>query len=255
MPPIPPSAELPTHSFPSVSDFETFLERNHTTLPGFYLKLAKKASGIPSITAAEAVEVALCFGWIDGRANGVDDTWWTIRYTPRRAKSIWSKKNVATIVRLIEDGKMRPAGVEVVEAAKKDGRWDKAYAGPKDMVMPEDFKQVLQRNGDAERFWKGLNKSERYAVLWRIETTSVTARKSRIESLVGMLGEGRKVGAATVKPKQQTNDATGTEGVQKSKATPITKKSPQKRKLDALPVEKRSKVGGPLRREGLRRRP
>jgi len=218
------------------------------------LKLAKKASGIPSITAAEAVEVALCFGWIDGRANGVDDVWWTVRYTPRRGKSVWSQKNVATIGRLMEEGKMRPAGIEAVEAAKKDGRWEKAYAGPKDMVVPEDFKIVLEGNRTAKNFWGELNKSERYAFLWKIETASDTARNGRIESLVEILGERKKVGAAVVKPEKNQKGLAGTGGITKPKKTLLINNGPSKRKLDAVPVEKAS-MGRASRRDGLRPRP
>lgn len=243
--------ELPTYSFPSTTDFEAFLEKEHTTVPGFYLKLAKKASGMPSITAAEAVEVALCFGWIDGRANGVDDTWWTVRYTPRRAKSIWSQKNVATVARLIEEGKMRSAGLQAMDAAKRDGRWERAYAGPANMVVPEDFRGVLEGNREAERFFRGLNKSERYAVLWRVETASVKTREGVVGRLVGMLGEGKKVGAVVVKPEKGNKVKTSVQGVQKVKATGAAKKGPAKRKLDSVPNE----TAGKSRREGLRRRP
>jgi len=149
---------------------------------------------------------------------------------------------------------MRKMGLEAVESAKRDGRWDRAYAGPKDMVMPEDFKTVLQGNGKAEEFWEGLNKSERYAVLWRVETASAKARKGRIESLVEMLGERKKVGATAVKPKKKVKSTVDTGGVQKTKKAPIIKKGPAKRKLDAIPIEKESKQA-PVRREGLRRRP
>lgn len=135
--------DLPTHAFPTAAAFDTFLEREHASAPGIYLKFAKKASSIPSITWAEAVEVALCYGWIDGRANALDDKWWTVRYTPRRARSIWSQKNVGTVARLIEDGRMRPAGLAAVEAAKADGRWDRAYAGPANVTTPDDFTIAL----------------------------------------------------------------------------------------------------------------
>jgi uncharacterized protein YdeI (YjbR/CyaY-like superfamily) len=123
---MPPKALLPTDlpivPFASMADFEAYLEREHVKAPGVYLKLAKKGSGIPSVASTEAVEVALCFGWIDGRAQTIDDTWWLSRYTPRRQKSIWSQKNVNTIARLTEQGRMRPAGISAVDAAKRDGR-------------------------------------------------------------------------------------------------------------------------------------
>jgi uncharacterized protein YdeI (YjbR/CyaY-like superfamily) len=122
MPLKPISSEFPVQAFASPADFEAFLKREHATAPSIFVKRAKKGSSIPSISATEAVEVALCYGWIDGRANSIDDTWWMVRYTPRRAKSVWSQKNVDTISRLIEDGRMRPAGLAAVEAAKTDGR-------------------------------------------------------------------------------------------------------------------------------------
>jgi uncharacterized protein YdeI (YjbR/CyaY-like superfamily) len=187
----PPPSDLPTHTFSTSKALETFLDQHHTTLPGFYLKLAKKSSGIPSITAPEAVETALCFGWIDGRANTLDANWWLVRYTPRRAKSIWSQKNVNTVTRLISAGRMRPAGLAAVDAAKADGRWERAYAGPAGMVVAEDFRERLEGDERARVVFEGLNRSERYRVLWRVETASVKARGNRIEGLVRMLADGK----------------------------------------------------------------
>src|ERR1700750_891191 len=122
--------DLPIRAFPTAQHFESFLEDEHSTAPGIYLKFAKKSSGIATVTPSEAVETALCFGWIDGRANSIDECWFTVRYTPRRKKSIWSQKNVQTVTRLIEEGRMRPAGHAAVNAAKSDGSWQRAYAGP-----------------------------------------------------------------------------------------------------------------------------
>lgn len=197
MPPKPPPTDLPTYSFSTPKDLETFLEKSHTTIPGFYLKLAKKASGIPSVTAPEAVETALCFGWIDGRANTLDEKWWLVRYTPRRAKSIWSQKNVATVARLVSAGRMRPAGIAAVDAAKADGRWERAYAGPASMSVPEDFREALERVDGAGKAFEGLKRSERYAVLWRVETASPAVRGRRIEALVKMLAEGKVPGESS----------------------------------------------------------
>lgn len=119
--PKPLLTDLPIYAFPSATSFDTFLAHSHTTCPGFHLKLAKKASGILSISASEAVEVALCYGWIDGRANGLDANFWLVRYTPRRPKSIWSQKNVASVQRLMDAGRMREAGMAAVEVAKRSG--------------------------------------------------------------------------------------------------------------------------------------
>lgn len=201
-----PPSDLPIISFSSAVEFETFLEREHATAPGIYLKLAKKSSGIPSVLGAEAVEIALCFGWIDGRANGFDNEWWLVRFTPRRAKSIWSQKNVKTIARLLDEGRMRPAGVAAVEAAKADGRWDRAYAGPATITVPEDLAIALATKPAAAAFFEGMNKTDRYAVLWRVETASPRKRAERIAALVQMLAEGKRPGVTAkqaVKPKKK----------------------------------------------------
>ena len=196
-----PPTDLPVHSFSSTNELEAFLEREHTTLEGFYLKFAKKASGIPSVTTAEAVETALCFGWIDGRANALDKDWWLVRYTPRRAKSIWSQKNVKTVGKLVDTNRMRPAGLAAVEAAKADGRWERAYAGPATITVPDDFAIALNMEPAAASFFETLNKSDRYAVLWRVQTASPKARENRIKTLVQTLLEenwpAKKVASAT----------------------------------------------------------
>jgi len=200
MPPKSLPTDLPIRSFPSSAEFEAFLERDHTTAPGVYLQLAKKGSGIPSISSTEAIEVALCFGWIDGRAQSIDDTWWLSRYTPRRPKSIWSQKNVNTITRLMEEGKIRPAGITAVNAAKADGRWERAYAGPATITVPEDLATSLAALPAALAFFEGLNKSDRYSVLWRVETASPTARSNRIKMLVEMLAVGKVAGSLGSQP-------------------------------------------------------
>ncbi|KAL8916010.1 MAG: hypothetical protein Q9208_008741 [Pyrenodesmia sp. 3 TL-2023] len=193
MKPVP--TDLPVYSFPSAEDLEGHLEREHASALGFYLKLAKKSSGIPSVSASEAVETALCYGWIDGRANGLDDNWWLVRFTPRRPRSIWSKKNVATIGRLIDEGRMRPAGIAAVEAAKADGRWERAYSGPATIEVPEDLALALVQKPAAAAFFEAMNKTERYSVLWRVETAAPKSRTKRIQALVEMLAEGKKTGA------------------------------------------------------------
>ena len=167
------------------------MDREHTKAPGIYIKLAKKASGTPSITAAEAVEVCLCFGWIDGGGGGtIDDKWWLTRYTPRRPKSMWSKKNTDTVARLTQGGKMRPAGIAAVETAKADGRWDRAYDGPANISVPDDLAAALAAEPTASVFFSGLNSSCRYAVLHRVQVASVKARAGRIQALVQMLAAG-----------------------------------------------------------------
>lgn len=215
--------DLPTHAFPTAAAFDTFLEREHASAPGIYLKFAKKASGIPSITGAEAVEVALCYGWIDGRANSLDDKWWTIRFTPRRAKSIWSQKNVGTVARLIEDGRMRPAGLAAVEAAKADGRWDRAYAGPANVTTPDDFATALAAEPTAKEYFESLKKSERYPVLMQLATVAEKNRQRKIDALVQSLSVGKVPGASTKKAKMAKDD--GKSKVKKTKAVARAKDS------------------------------
>jgi uncharacterized protein YdeI (YjbR/CyaY-like superfamily) len=178
--------------FAAPADFEAWLEAEHDRAPGVYVKLAKKAAGIPSMTAAEAVEVALCFGWIDGRGNRVDDDWFTVRYTPRRARSVWSQKNVETVARLVAEGRMRPAGLAAVRAAQADGRWDRAYAGAATITVPDDLAAALAASPAAAAAFAGLDGTNRYAVLWRVHTAATPqTRAKRIAACVQMLAEGR----------------------------------------------------------------
>jgi len=181
-----------TRAFPTPSDFDAWLAAEHDRAPGLFLKLAKKSSGIPSLTAAEAVEVALCHGWIDGRGNRVDDVWFTVRYTPRRPRSVWSQKNVETVARLIAEGRMRPAGLAQVEAAQADGRWDRAYAGPATITVPDDLAAALAAEPAAEEFFASLDRTNRYSVLWRVHTAGTPqTRANRIAAAVQMLAERR----------------------------------------------------------------
>ncbi len=192
MPPTtkPLPTDLPIHTFTNAPEFETFLEKNHTTAAGVYLKLAKKSSGIASISASEAVEVALCFGWIDGRANGLDEKFWLVRYTPRRAKSLWSAKNVGTVAKLLEAGRMRRAGLEAVEVAKRDGRWERAYDGPANIEVPADLEEALGVDERAKEVFDGLNRTDRYSVLHRLQTGAVSKRAEKVEAVVDMLSRG-----------------------------------------------------------------
>jgi uncharacterized protein YdeI (YjbR/CyaY-like superfamily) len=186
--------QFETRAFATAADFDAWLAAEHDRAPGLFLKLAKKSSGIPSITAAEAVEVALCHGWIDGRGNRVDDVWFTVRYTPRRPKSVWSQKNVDTVARLIADGRMRPAGLAAVEAAQADGRWDRAYAGSATITVPDDLAAALAAEPAAEAFFATLDAANRYAVLWRVHTAATPGtRAKRIAACVQLLAEGRRI--------------------------------------------------------------
>lgn len=183
--------ELPTLTFESKKKFADWLAKNHDKSAGVWLKLAKKGTGIPSVTYAEALDVALCYGWIDGQRNSFDDQYFLQKYTPRRPKSIWSKINVGHVERLVASGEMKPSGLKAIEAAKHDGRWDAAYDGQKNMSVPEDFQSALERNKKAKVFFETLTGSRRYAFLFRITTAKkAETREKRIRQFVEMLERG-----------------------------------------------------------------
>jgi uncharacterized protein YdeI (YjbR/CyaY-like superfamily) len=183
--------DLPVLAFPDQSALEAWLDAEHATAPGLYVKIAKKGAGVPSVNWEQMVEVLLCFGWIDGRANRLDDRFYLQRITPRRPRSVWSQKNVATVERLIAEGRMRPAGLAAVEAAKADGRWERAYAGPATITMPDDLAAALDAEPAARAAYDALDGQNRYAVLHRVHTAATPAtRAKRIAALVQMLAAG-----------------------------------------------------------------
>jgi uncharacterized protein YdeI (YjbR/CyaY-like superfamily) len=185
--------DLPVLAFPDQSALEAWLDAEHATAPGLYVKIAKKGAGVPSVNWEQMVEVLLCFGWIDGRANRLDDRFYLQRITPRRPRSVWSQKNVATVERLIAEGRMRPAGLAAVEAAKADGRWERAYAGPATVTMPDDLAAALDAEPAARSAYDALDGQNRYAVLWRVHTAGTPAtRAKRIAAAVQMLAEGNR---------------------------------------------------------------
>src|SRR4051812_20318332 len=185
--------DLPVLGFPDQAALETWLEAEHATAPGLYVKLAKKGAGVPSVTYAELVESCLCFGWIDGRSNRLDDAFYLQRITPRRPRSVWSQKNVEAVEALTRSGRMRPAGLAAVEAAQADGRWARAYAGSATITVPDDLAAALAAEPAAQREFEALDGANRYAVLWRVHTAaSDGTRAKRIASLVQMLAEGRR---------------------------------------------------------------
>src|SRR4051794_33249425 len=160
-------SDLPVHRFSDQAAFEAWLDAEHERSPGIYVVIAKKGAPEPTLKQSEMVESLLCFGWIDGRANRLDDHHFTVRVTPRRAKSMWSAKNVDWVQRLIEAGRVRPAGLAAVEAAQADGRWDRAYAGPASITVPDDLAEALAAHPGATEFFEQLDGANRYAVLWR----------------------------------------------------------------------------------------
>ncbi|MFP2958077.1 YdeI/OmpD-associated family protein [Myxococcus sp. 1LA] len=184
----PPAAELPVIAFASPAAWSAWLKANHTSPQGLWLKLAKKGSGIDSVTYAEALDIALEWGWIDGQKNAFDDTYWLQKFTPRGARSVWSKINCEKVEALIAAGRMKPSGMKVVEEARKDGRWDAAYESQSKTTVPEDLAQALAANPKAAEFFATLNAASRYAILWRVHTAKkAETRARRIEQFVEML--------------------------------------------------------------------
>ena len=188
---MPATNEIPTISFASASEWEQWLAEHHTRADGVWIKVAKKASGIASVTHDEALDVALCYGWIDGQRNSLDDSYFLQKFTPRRPKSLWSKRNIDKIAALTAAGRMQPPGLAEVAAAKQDGRWDAAYDSPKNMVIPEDFLQALAANERARAFFDTLNQTNRYSIAWRLQTgKKPETRQRRCAAILAMLEKG-----------------------------------------------------------------
>jgi uncharacterized protein YdeI (YjbR/CyaY-like superfamily) len=188
------SAEPPVLSFASKAEFEAWLEEHHANPAGIWVKFAKKGSGIPTVTNAEALDVALCFGWIDGQRKALDETHYLQRYTPRRARSKWSKINVAKVAALTERGEMRPSGVAEVERAKADGRWDAAYDSPSRIQVPPDLQAELDNDPAAKASFESLNATNRYAILYRLhDAKRPETRARRLADFVAKLKRGEKL--------------------------------------------------------------
>jgi len=185
----------PVERFATPADFEQWLRKHHANAACLWVKYAKKKSGIPSIDWSQAVDVALCFGWIDGQAKGVDETYSLQRFTPRGKRSRWSKRNRGRVEHLTEAGRMQPAGLAEVERAKTDGRWDVAYDSPATATVPPDLAKALARSAKAKKFFATLSSSNRYAILYRVqEAKKPETRARRIEKFVAMLANGETVG-------------------------------------------------------------
>ncbi len=185
---------LPVLPFASPKKWEEWLDRNHQTSKGLWLKIAKKDTGIDTVTYAEALDGALCHGWIDGQKGSFDDTFWLQKLTPRGPRSKWSKINRDKSLALIEAGRMKPAGLAAVEQARSDGRWDQAYDSQSKAAVPEDLQKELDRNPKAAAFFATLDSANRYAVLYRVqEAKKPETRARRIEKFIGMLNRGEKV--------------------------------------------------------------
>ncbi|MFF3373708.1 YdeI family protein [Streptomyces sp. NPDC002680] len=186
--------DLETLAFESAEAFEAWLGENHTTSPGIWLKLRKKNPGAVALNYAQALEVALCYGWIDGQKAGLDDQWWLQRFTPRRPRSKWSKINRDKVAVLIEQGRMRPAGQAEIDRAKADGRWEAAYDSAKTATVPDDLAAALLADPAAAAFFETLDRQNRYAILYRVhEAKRPETRARRIETYVAMLAKGEKL--------------------------------------------------------------
>lgn len=185
------SDDIPVLSFSTQEEWHHWLDKNHTSEKGLWLRFYKKDSETKSINYAEALDEALCYGWIDGQAKKYDEKSWLQRFTPRRKRSIWSKRNIEHIDRLNKAGRMQPSGLKEVEKAKVDGRWNNAYDSPSAMNAPDDFLKKLSKNKKAERFFNALNKTNKYAINWRLQTAKKPeTREKRMMEILKMLENG-----------------------------------------------------------------
>jgi uncharacterized protein YdeI (YjbR/CyaY-like superfamily) len=180
--------------FATPATWLTWLEKNHGKSSGLWLRLAKKGSIAKSVTYGEALEVALCYGWIDGQKRGESDEAWLQRFLPRSARSIWSKINREKAIALIACGKMKPAGQEAIAAAKRNGTWDAAYDSQKSIQIPKDFQAALNTSSKAHDFFRQLDSANRYAVLFRIQIAKkLETRERKIREFVQMLEKGQRI--------------------------------------------------------------
>jgi uncharacterized protein YdeI (YjbR/CyaY-like superfamily) len=189
----PTEYDLEIIHFKTQKELEKWLHKNHKKSKGIWLHYYKKSSGVDSIGWHHAVEAGLCYGWIDSVAKPYNELSWLQRYTPRRARSSWSKKNTDHAERLIKLGRMKPAGLAEVEKAKADGRWDKAYDSPGNMKAPEDLLKALEKNKKAKAFFESLTKANKYAINWRLHTAKKPeTRARRMKMILEMLKKGEK---------------------------------------------------------------
>lgn len=180
-------------SFKNATAFGSWLKENHAKSSGVWIKFFKKNSGVRSIVYSEALDEALCWGWIDSQTKTFDQKVYLQRFTPRRPRSIWSKRNRDHVARLVKEGRMQQHGLAEVEAAKKDGRWEAAYDSPKNMEMPQDFVKELSKNKKAKKFFDTLNRANTYAIAWRLQTAKKPeTREKRMRDILKMLGGGKK---------------------------------------------------------------
>lgn len=185
--------ELPEKKFASAKAWQTWLAKNYGKSKGVWLMFAKKNADKPTVSYTEALDVALCYGWIDGQKNSYDEQYWLQRFGPRKENSIWSKKNIEHTERLIKEGKMQTAGSKAIEVAKANGRWEKAYDAQSKMVIPDDFLKALQKNKKANAFFKTLNRTNLFPIAFRLQTAKKEeTRQKRIKSIIEMLEREEK---------------------------------------------------------------
>jgi uncharacterized protein YdeI (YjbR/CyaY-like superfamily) len=185
--------EYPVLSFDNSAAFRKWLEKNHAEAPGIWLRIYKKKSGVDSINYDLALDEALCYGWIDGQVKTYDEQSYIQKFTHRRARSMWSKRNIEHVARLEKDGKMKPSGIKEVETAKADGRWYVSYDSPANMTVPEDFLKELSKDKKSAEFFKSLSKANQYAINWRLQTAKKPeTREKRMKLILEMLAKGQK---------------------------------------------------------------
>ena len=188
------ASDLPVMSFATWQDWEAWLNEHHADTKGVWLKIAKKGTGISSVSYAEALDSALCYGWIDGQKASFDEQYWLQKFTPRGPKSMWSKVNCDKVSALQAEGRMQPAGLRQVELARADGRWDLAYDSQSKITIPGDFQSELDKDQEAQAFFKTLNSVNRYAILRRIQIAkNPETRSTRIQKFIEMLSNHQKL--------------------------------------------------------------
>lgn len=186
--------DLPILSFESAADLEEWLEANHESAAGLWVRFAKKGTGLASVSFPEALDLALCFGWIDSQRRGIDETHYLQRFTPRRPRGRWSRINRDRAEELIAAGRMRPAGLAQVEAARADGRWEAAYEGQRSATVPDDLRAALDGNPAAREAFEGLDSANRYAIIYRLgEAKRAETRERRLRRFVAMLERGERI--------------------------------------------------------------
>jgi uncharacterized protein YdeI (YjbR/CyaY-like superfamily) len=185
--------DLQIISFALKNEFDSWLEQNQINTKGIWIRFFKKESGITALNYNEALDVSLCYGWIDGQVKKYDEKSYLQKFTPRRSKSMWSKRNIDHISRLEKEGKMKPSGIKEVENAKKDGRWERGYDSPGNMVAPDDFILELSKNKKALEFFTALNKTNKYSIGWRLQTAkNPEIRNKRMNEILRMMENGEK---------------------------------------------------------------